>query len=72
MTALFTADAPRWFVLVLIGLGMALYGACGLLTLVGRARARRRRPLRPAAVPHELPPARGLVITIPAPEEVIR
>lgn len=38
LAALLTADTPRWLVLAGLGLLAAAYGACGLLTLIGRHR----------------------------------
>ena len=69
LAAVLTADAPRWLVFTLLGLVAASYAACGLLTLVGRARARTRRPTPPPFASSGVPPARGLVITIRAPHE---
>jgi hypothetical protein len=50
MSAALTNDAPRWLVLLLLGLVAAAYLACGLLSLIGRVRrmsASRPRGLRP-------------------------
>ena len=51
--ALLTSDTPRWLFLVMAGLAVTAYLACGLLSLIGRLQrtATQRQPIRrPAAV----------------------
>ncbi len=69
------ADSPRWLFLLMFGLVVAAYVMCGLLVLGSRyRRARRARRERGATsvTTRGLPPARGLVITVPAPKETTR
>lgn len=73
--ALLTADTPRWLFFVMLGLVIAAYVMCGLLVLGSRYRRARRARRERVATPvttRDLPPARELVITVPAPKETTR
>ena len=73
--ALLTADTPRWLFFLMVGLVVAAYLLCGLLVLGARYRRARRTSHERAVTPvrtRTLPPARGLVITVPAPKETNR
>jgi hypothetical protein len=51
MSTWLTSNAPGWLVLVLVGLAVTAYLACGVLALIGRVRRtvpERRRSRRPA------------------------
>lgn len=70
--ALLTADTPRWLFFLMVGLVVAAYLLCGVLVLGSRyRRARRERAVTPVTT-RTLPPARGLVITVPARKETSR
>lgn len=73
--ALLTADTPRWLFFLMVGLAVAAYLLCGVLVLGSRyrraRRARRERAVSPVTT-RTLPPARGLVITVPSRKETSR
>lgn len=73
--ALLTADTPRWLFFLMLGFVVSSYALCGFLVLGSRHRRARRARRERVATPittRDLPPARGLAITVPAPKETTR